>query len=29
MTVESLINILDKEITFEIFQAHDNVILFD
>lgn len=29
MTVETLINVLDKEVTFEILQAHDNVVLFE
>ena len=29
MTVETLINVLDKEVTIEVFQAYDNEILFD
>lgn len=29
MTVESLISVLDKEVTFNVFQAYDNKILFD
>lgn len=29
MTVETLIGVLDKEVTFEVFQAYDNEILFD
>lgn len=29
MTVETLISVLDKEVTFEVFQAYDNEILFD
>ena len=29
MTVETLISVLDKEVTFEVFQSYDNEILFD
>lgn len=29
MTVELLISVLDKEVTFNVFQAYDNKILFD
>lgn len=29
MTVESLISVLDKEVTFNVFQAYDNKVLFD
>lgn len=29
MTVETLISVLDKEVTFEVFQAYDNEILFN
>lgn len=29
MTVEELVKVLDKEITFEVLQAHNREILFD
>ena len=29
MTVETLMSVLDKEVTFEVFQSYDNEILFD
>ena len=29
MTVEELVKVLDKEVTFEVLQAYDREILFD
>lgn len=29
MTVEELVKVLDKEVTFEIFRAHDREIIFE
>lgn len=29
MTVEALVNVLDKEVTFEVYSAYNNGVLFD